>query len=137
MKSIVIYALLILTTLISCKRDTAIPNRTNTVCGTVGWPQVNCKVKFVVTGTSIPDSANFNINSGQARFGTVYNRTFINPTLILMDSTNFCGDKNSDILLNVYNHDTTKIYTTKIYVNDSLQIQLTGYRHIFTVGQCK
>lgn len=91
----------------------------------------------MVTGNSIPDSANFNINLGQAQFGTVYNRTFINPSLILTDSTIFCGDKNSDIMLHVYNHDTTKIYTTKIFVNDTLQIQQTGYRHIFTVGQCK
>ena len=137
MKSIVLYPLLILSMLTSCKKDVAIPNKTKTVCGTVGWPQVNCKVKFIVTGTSIPDSTNFNINGGQAQFGTVYNRTFINPTLALMDSTYFCGDKNSDIILKVYNQDTTKIYTTKIYVNDSLQIQQTGYRYMFTVGQCK
>jgi len=90
-----------------------------------------------VTGNSIPDSANFNINLGQAQFGTVYYKTFINPTLTLMDSTNFCGDKNSDIILHVYNQDTTKIYTTKIYVNDSLIVQKTGYRHVFTVGQYK
>ncbi len=137
MKSITLYIILILTIVTSCKKDVAIPDKTKTVCGTVGWPQVNCKVKFVVTGNSIPDSANFNINLGQGQFGTVYNRTFINPSLMLADSTIFCGDKNSDIILNVYNHDTTKIYTTKIYVNDTLQTQKSGYRQIFTVGQCK
>ena len=126
-----------MTILTSCKKDVGIPNKPKTVCGTVGWPQVNCKVKFVVTGGATPDSANFNINGGQSQFGTVYNKTFINPSLILADSTNFCGDKGSDIILNVYNQDTTKIYTTKIYVNDSLIIQKIGYRHIFTVGQCK
>ena len=127
-----------MTILSSCKKEVGIPtNKPKTVCGTPGWPQVNCKVKFVVTGNSVPDSTNFNINGGQAQFGTVYKKTFVNPTLTLMDSTNFCGDKNSDIILNVYNIDTTKIYTTKIYVNDSLIIQKTGYRHVFTVGQCK
>ena len=131
------YLLIGLVILTSCKKDIAIPNKPKAVCGTVGWPQVNCKVKFVVTGSSIPDSANFNINLEQAQFGTVYYKTFISPSLTLMDSANFCGDKNSDIILNVYNSDTTKTFTTKIYVNDSLIIQKTGYRRIFTVGQCK
>ncbi len=123
----------------SCKKDAALPGPQNqtTVCGTPGWPQGNWKVKFVVSGLTSPDSANFNINMGKTQFGTHYYKTFINPTLTLSDSVHFCGDKNSDIILEVYNQDTTQTFTTKIYVNDSLVIQQTGYGNMFTVGGCK
>ncbi len=128
--------LFIIIMLASCTKDVAVQPENNSVCGTVGWPQVNCKVKFVVTGNSMPDSVNFNINMGKAQSGTVYYRTFATPGLTLMDSTNFCGNKNSDVNLIVYNNDSTKNYTTKIYINDSLIIQETG-RNPFTVAQCK
>ena len=137
MRCIILYFLLFLTVLISCVKDPAIPIKSKTVCGTIGWPQGNWKVKFVVTGSSIPDSANFNINGGQAQFGTVYNKTFITPTLMLSDSINFCGDKNSDVNLWVYNSDSTKYFTTKVYINDSLYNSLTSNKTFYTFGGCK
>jgi len=137
MRLLSFHVLLIPLFFISCKKDSAIPNKPKTVCGTEGWPQGNWKIKFVVNGLVKPDSINFNINDGQTQFGTFYYKTFIQPSLILMDSTNFCGDKNSDIIIKVYNQDTTKTFTTTIFLNDSLIIQKTGYGYIFTVGQCK
>jgi len=122
--------------LTSCVKDPVIPvqNVERFVCGTEGWPQVNVKVKYVVTGATIPDSVNFNINDGQAQFGTVYYKTFPLPSLPLSDSTIFCGDLNSDIILDLFNQDTSKVFTGQIYVDDSLVAQAKGYRLFLVAG---
>jgi hypothetical protein len=148
MKTLLASLFISLTVLISCKKNTVVPNQSTTICGcgiggTKGWPQVRCNVKFVVYGTSIPDSVNFNINRGLIKLGINhyigggYYKTFLKPSLILSDSTNFCGDKNSDISLTLHDPDITKTYTTEIYVNGILITQKIGSGHITAFAQCK
>ena len=126
----------------ACHKNPPTPTPTKTVCGTQGWPQGNWKVKYIVSGLNTPDSVQFDINMGQAQFGTVYKRKFIHPTLIVTDSTNFCGDLNSDIRLLVFDHDTSKTYTCKIFVNnvlkaDTLAKCASPSNYLFVVAQCK
>ena len=133
-------------TLMSCNKDTTPPK----VCGTEGWPQGIWKVKLRVTGSNKPDSVSFNIKGGNTITGTYYFKWFSNPKLPLADSTNFCGDLNSDINIEIFSLDTTKIFTCSIYTNDSLIIQKTGHtvpnstnsypfstNSYFVGGQCK
>ena len=109
--------------LLSCKKDTTPP----TVCGTAGWPQGIWNVKCTVTGANKPDSVSFDINGGNTSTGTYYFKRFSNPNLPLFDSTNFCGDLNSDINVEIYSLDTTKIFTCSIYTNGNLIVQKTGH----------
>ena len=136
MRPVLLILILLITLIYSCKKDPVIPKQ-KTVCGTVGWPQGNWKVKFVVTGANIPDSVTMDINNGNYNLGTPYKKKFIHPTLILSDSLMFCGDKNSDVNLWVYNSDSTKFFTTKIYINDSLYNSLTSNKSFYTFGGCK
>ena len=129
--------IIIATALTACHKDPPIP-QPKSVCGTAGWRQGTWKVKFALSGTTRPDSANFNINMGQRQFGSpAYNRWFTGPVLPLTDSVNFCGDWKSDIILQVYDTDTTHIYTGSIYVNDTVVWQQTGHAYLFLVGQCE
>ena len=135
--------ILFLLTLLSCKKDTAPATPQKIVCGTEGWPQGNWKVKCVVTGANKPDSVSFDINGGHTNNGTYYFKRFLNPNLPLSDSTNFCGDLNSDINVRIYSLDTTKIFTCSIYTNSNLITQKTGHtvpnstNSFYVGGQCK
>ena len=125
MSRLILYCFIYLS-LVSCTKDAAIPTQ-KSVCGTPGWPQGNWKVKCKVYGTASPDSVKFNINGGQPQFGSYYYKRFYAPGLPLVDSTNFCGDLNSDINVRLYSIDTTKIFYFSIYVNNVLVKQDTGH----------
>ena len=111
----------------SCSKDAAIPKQPTqrTVCGTPGWPQGNWNIKYEITGTTVPDSIHWTVNMPNPST-SYYFRSRILPTLPLIDSTTFCGDLNSDINIFLFDHDTTNIYTCKIYVNNILKTNLTG-----------
>jgi hypothetical protein len=127
----------------SCKKDIAVPKQAKSVCGTEGWPQGNWKVKCTVKGTTSPDSVTFDINGGQVQFGTYYSKRFHHPLLTLKDSVDFCGNLNSDINVNIYSADTTKIFISSIFLNnvlvkiDTVHTVSNTYRTIGIHAQCK
>jgi hypothetical protein len=120
-----IFYFFIYLSLVSCSKDVSIPPQ-KSVCGTPGWQQENWKVKCTVNGTASPDSVIFDVNGGQTQFGSHYYRRFYAPRLPLVDSTNFCGDVNSDINVRLYSVDTTKTFYFSIYVNNVIVKQDTG-----------
>ncbi|MCW3102015.1 MAG: hypothetical protein JWO09_455 [Bacteroidetes bacterium] len=102
----------------ACKKDPVL--KTGTSTGTPGWPQGCWNVKYEVSGTTVPDSVHLNINMID------YIHNFISPSLTLTDSTNFCGDVNSDVNIFLFDHDTSHVYTCKIWINNVLKANVTG-----------
>lgn len=129
MKTLHYISILIVLTLASCAMDPPIPIA-KAVCGTPGFPQGNWKITFVVTGTTTPDSVTFDMNGGNINVGSYYRRFFLHPSMPLKDSTLFCGDIHSDANIQVFDRDTTHIYTALLYMNDSLI-----YTHSATAGR--
>jgi hypothetical protein len=117
----------------SCSKDPVIPKQSvvKTVCGHPGWPQGNWNIKYEVTGATVPDSIHWNVNMPDP-ISSYYYRSRIMPTLPLMDSTAFCGDLHSDVCIFLFDHDTTNIYTCKIYVNNVLKANVTGKSNLFS-----
>ena len=110
----------------SCSKDPILTKQKTPgiVCGTPGWPQGIWDIKYEITGTAVPDSIHWSVNAPPNNSYS-YRRRLL-PTLPIIDSTTYCGDLNSDICIFLFDHDTTNIYTCKIYVNSVLKTSVTG-----------
>ena len=107
--------LLILGIFSGCEKDPPISKTP-----TPGWPHGCWNVKYVISGASVPDSVHLNVNM------TDYVHNVILPSLPLSDSTVFCGDYGSGVNVFLFDHDTSKIYNCKIYINNVLKANITG-----------
>lgn len=115
---------------VSCTRDKSIEPEKNAWCGTttVVYDTLFHKniIKLQVDGFSIPDSVDFMSNTIYTMYGSRYFKRFRNPVLTLTDSSIIIAKYGNDLSIIIYNSDTTKMFISKIFINNTLQIQQTG-----------
>ena len=115
---------------ISCTRDKEINPSPSFNCGTVNSADTfthKNNFKLQLEGLISPDSVDFTSNTAFTIYGNHYFKRMQNPTLTLIDSTLIFIKKFGDINIIVYDSDTTKQFTAKIFKNSILETQQTGH----------
>lgn len=134
MKSLILYIFLVVS-LASCKKDNSIEPQNNNCSGTstaIDTLAHKYKFKLKVDGVSIPDSVDFVTSSGYDLYGSHYFKRYINPSLSLSDSGLVIAKVGNDISIIVYSSDTTKSFSTSIFISESLRLQKTANTNSIT-----
>ena len=118
--------------LMSCAKDKSVePKNLNWCATTISLDSFFHKtsIKMQVEGNSSPDSVDFMSHTAYTIYGSRYFKRFYNPTLTLKDSTLMISQQGADLSIIIYSADTTKIFTSKIFINDSIRLKQTGQTH--------
>ena len=114
----------------SCTKDESIepqnPNWCGTNTSTNDTTFYKSFIKLQVEGNSSPDSVDFLSTTFYNRYGQHYFKRFINPNLTLQDSDIIYGTGGNDLSIIVYDSDTAKKFTSKIFKNNSILLQKIG-----------
>lgn len=116
--------------LISCTKEKSIePIKLNWCATTASVDSFFHKgsIKMQVEGNSSPDSVDFMSNGGYTMLGVHYFKRFYNPTLTLKDSALIFSKYGNDLSVIIYNSDTTQIFTSKIFIDNTIHLQKTGH----------
>ena len=64
--------------------------------------------------------------------GNHFFKRYRNPALTLIETDLVVGKVGNDITIIIYNSDTTKSFTSKIFINNTLRIQQVGNTNSIT-----
>lgn len=120
---------------VSCTKDKSIEPQDSNWCGTVTSDDTLTHkyiFKLQVNGLSSPDSIDFISSKSYNTLGNHYFKRFTNPTLSLLDSGFVFGKTGNGMMIIIYNADTTKSFTSQVFVNNTLRIQQIGHTNSIT-----